>query len=180
MVRLTGAVVLAVTLLLGLFGLVASATGYTVDYCAQVPIVYGVPPWGFHTGLPITGATGSFARGHGQISLSNNTVSGILCQVDRVRNHPDRLIIMTVEHHLLYHTHHAQMWGYPGNEMKIDVRIQSSTDPRCAVGTVGEVTLYASYNNVRSDSVQFRFPRACADHDHLYHGSQVNNQVPPL
>jgi hypothetical protein len=40
--------------------------------------------------------------------------------------------------------------------------------------------LYASYNGVRSDSVQFFFPAACRDQDHLYHGRQVNNQVPPL
>jgi hypothetical protein len=39
---------------------------------------------------------------------------------------------------------------------------------------------YASYNGVRSDSVQFFFPAACRDQDHLYHGRQVNNQVPPL
>jgi hypothetical protein len=60
------------------------------------------------------------------------------------------------------------------------VRVTSSTDPGCAVGTVGRVTLFASYNGVRSDSVQFFFPAACAGHDHLYHGPQVNNQVPPL
>jgi hypothetical protein len=72
------------------------------------------------------------------------------------------------------------MWGVPGNIMKIVVRVRSSTDPRCEVGTVGRVTLFASYNGVRSDSVQFSFPAACKDHDHLYHGSQVNNQVPPL
>jgi hypothetical protein len=47
------------------------------------------------------------------------------------------------------------------------------------VGTVGHATLYASYKGVRSDSVQFFFPAACKDQDHLYHGSQVNNQVPP-
>jgi hypothetical protein len=65
--------------------------------------------------------------------------------------------------------------------MKIVVRVKSSTDPRCKVGTLGRVTLFASYNNVRSDSVQFFFPRSsCRDHDHLYHGPQVNNQVPPL
>jgi hypothetical protein len=34
---------------------------------------------------------------------------------------------------------------------------------------------------VRSDSVQFFFPASsCSRHDHLYHGPQVNNQVPPL
>ena len=128
----------------------------------------------------ITGATGSYARGHGDISLTANTVSGILCQVFRVRNKPDRLIIMSVGHHLVYHSHYAQMWGYPGNLMKIIVRVTGSIDPGCKVGTVGHVTLFASYNGVRSDSVQFFFPAACNGHDHLYHGPQVNNQVPPL
>lgn len=172
--------VLALTSLLGLSVLSGSAAGYQVQYCAQVPIVGGIPPWGFHTGSPIAGATGSYARGHGDINLDANTVSGILCQVDRIRHHPDRLIIMTVEHHLVYHSHHAVMWGFPGNIMKIVVRVQSSTDPSCKVGTHGNVTLFASYNGVRSDSVQFFFPAACSDHDHLYHGPQVNNQVPPL
>jgi hypothetical protein len=41
------------------------------------------------------------------------------------------------------------------------------------------VTVFGSYNGVRSDSVQFTFPRACKNHDHLYHGTQVNVQVPP-
>jgi hypothetical protein len=30
------------------------------------------------------------------------------------------------------------------------------------------------------DSVQLFFPAACRDQDRLYHGTQVNNQVPPL
>jgi len=171
--------VLALTALLA-FTMAGSASGNSIQYCAQIPVVGGIPPWGFHTGSPITGATGSFARGHGQINLSANTVSGILCQVNRVRRQPDRLIIMTVEHHLVDHSHYAVMWGVPGNIMKIVVRVRSSTDPICEVGTVGHVTLFASYNGVRSDSVQFRFPAGCSDHDHLYHGSQVNNQVPPL
>jgi hypothetical protein len=64
--------------------------------------------------------------------------------------------------------------------MKITFRVKSSTDAGCQVGTIGRATLFASYNNVRSDSVQFFFPAACKGHDHLYHGPQVNNQVPPL
>jgi hypothetical protein len=178
-IRRLGIAALLLTPLLALTA--AGSASATVQYCASVPIVQGIPPWGFHTGQPITGATGSYARGHGDINLDANTVSGILCQVDRVRHQPDRLIIMTVERHLVYHSHHAVMWGVPGNIMKIIVRVKSSTDPRCAAGTKGHVTLFASYNNVRSDSVQFFFPKSsCADHDHLYHGTQVNNQVPPL
>ncbi len=171
---------LPLIVLAALAGSAGPASASSTDFCPGIPIVGGIPPWGFHTGSPITGASGSFARGHGDIDLTANTVSGSICQVDRVPGQPDRLIIMTVKHHLLYHSHYAQMWGFPGNVMKIVVRVQSSTDERCAVGTVGHATLFASYNNVRSDSVQFFFPAACRDHDHLYHGTQVNNQVPPL
>ena len=175
-----GIALLVLTPLLALIAMAGSAGAYSTQYCSQVPIVYGIPPWGFNTGSPITGATGTYSRGHGDIDLAANTVSGIMCQVFRVRNQPDRLIIMTVQHHLVYHSHYAQMWGYPGNIMKITVRVKSSTDPGCRVGTIGNVTLFASYNGVRSDSVQYFFPAACKDHDHLYHGPQVNNQVPPL
>jgi hypothetical protein len=161
----------ALTALPVMLGMTASASGHTS--CSDVPTVYGIPPWGFHTG-PYTGQR-SFAKGHGDINLAANTVSGVICQQDRAGE-----IIMSVRHHLVYHSHHAVMWGYPGNIMKIRVRVRRSRDPHCAVGTRGRATLFASYNGVRSDSVQFFFPAACRDQDHLYHGPQVNNQVPPL
>jgi hypothetical protein len=141
--------------------------------CSEVPTVYGIPPWGFHTGS-YTGER-SFAKGHGDIDLEANTVSGVICQQDRAGT-----IIMSVEHHLLYHSHYATMWGYPGNVMKIKVMVTRSTDPSCATGTVARATLFASYNGVRSDSVQFFFPSGRRDQDRLYHGRQVNDQVPPL
>jgi hypothetical protein len=171
--RRIGLPILALTPLLGLISMAGQAAGYSPG-CGQIPIVYGIPPWGFHTGPPI-GEAGSFARGHGEINLDANTVSGILCQEDR-----GGAITMTVEHHLVYHSHYAVMWGFPGNIMKIVLRVRASNDPECKVGTVGRATLFASYNGVRSDSVQFFFPAACGDQDHLYHGTQVNNQVPPL
>jgi hypothetical protein len=172
------AVLLAVTATLALGATTGVAAGYSAG-CGNVPIVYGIPPWGFHTGSP-AGASGGFARGHGEINLEANTVSGIICQELHFRGQPTRSITMTVEHHLVYHSHYATMWGYPGNVMKIVVRVQASNDSGCEVGTVGHATLFASYNGVRSDSVQFFFPAACKDQDHLYHGTQVNNQVPPL
>ncbi len=171
--RLTRRAILLATPLLALISLAGQAAGYSPG-CGQIPIVGGIPPWGFHTGPPI-GTAGSFARGHGQINLEANTVSGIICQEDG-----HGAITMTVEHHLVYHSHYAVMWGFPGNIMKIVLRLRASDDPDCKVGTVGRATLFASYNGVRSDSVQFFFPAACRDQDHLYHGSQVNNQVPPL
>lgn len=171
--RRIGLAILTLTPLLAFISMAGQAAGYSPG-CGQIPIVYGIPPWGFHTGPPI-GQAGSFARGHGQINLEANTVSGILCQEDR-----GGAITMTVEHHLVYHSHYAVMWGFPGNIMKIIIRVRASNDPKCKVGTVGRATLFASYNGVRSDSVQFFFPAACKDQDHLYHGTQVNNQVPPL
>ncbi|HEX5307768.1 MAG TPA: hypothetical protein VFW38_01680 [Solirubrobacteraceae bacterium] len=141
--------------------------------CSEIPTVYGIPPWGFHTG-PYTGSP-SFAKGHGDIDLGANTVSGVICQQDRAGT-----IVMSVARHLLYHSHYATMWGFAGNVIKIKLRVKRSTDPNCAVGTLGRATLFASYNGVRSDSVQFFFPPACKDQARLYHGSQVNNQVPPL
>ena len=174
-----GALATAALMTLIALGAMSGPAGAFSPGCGQIPIVYGIPPWGFHTGPPI-GDTGSFARGHGQIDLEANTVSGILCQEIRSRVHPTRAITMTVEHHLVYHSHHAVMWGFPGNIMKIVVRVRASNDPHCRTGTVGHATLFASYNGVRIDSVQFVFPPACRDSDHLYHGPQVNNQVPPL
>ncbi len=67
-------VLLAAITLLALPSPAVRASSYGAG-CAHVPIVYGIPPWGFHTGPPI-GDTGSFARGHGQMNLAANTVSG--------------------------------------------------------------------------------------------------------
>jgi hypothetical protein len=169
--RRIGLAVLGLMGLLALSGMAGSASADTS--CSQIATVYGIPPWGFHTGS-YTGES-SFAKGHGNINLQANTVSGVMCQQDRAGT-----IIMSVEHHLVYHSHTAMMWGFPGNIIKIKFRVTSSTDPKCEVGTVGRATLFGSYNGVRSDSVQFFFPAACRDQDRLYHGTQVKNQVPPL
>jgi hypothetical protein len=164
--------------LFGLLGTASPAPAYSAG-CGEIPIVPGIPPWGFHTGTTPDG-TGAFARGHGNINLDANTVSGIICQEQRFDGGPTRAITMTLARHLDYHSHYATMWGYPGNIMKVHVRVVASSDPGCKVGTVGRATLFASYNGVRSDSVQFFFPAACKRQSHLYHGPQVNNQVPPL
>ena len=47
--------------LLALMGTAGSAASYQVQYCSQIPIVGGIPPWGFNTGAPISEATGSYA-----------------------------------------------------------------------------------------------------------------------
>lgn len=155
----------------------ASATARPVAYCTIPTKNYS--PWGFHTGLPISGPTGSYAHGHGTFNPSTQTAAGIMCQVDRVRNAPDRQIILSIDHHLISYSHTAMMWGYPGNLVKLGVRVKQSTDPNCPVGTPGKVTIFASYNGVHQDSVKFSFPPACRDHRHLYHSPSVVTNVEP-
>ncbi|MFL5859397.1 MAG: hypothetical protein ACJ780_01245 [Solirubrobacteraceae bacterium] len=84
---------------------------------------------------------------------------------------------MTVEPHLVSHTHNATLRGVAGNIMTMNVRVLSSGDAACAVGTVGTLTLFESSNG-QSNSVQFAFPAACKGQDHLYRGPQATEQVP--
>jgi hypothetical protein len=136
-------------------------------------------PWAYHTGEPITGSTGSYAHGHGTFNPASQVASGIMCQVDRVRNAPDRQIILSVQRHLVFYSHTAMRWGYPGNLVKLAVRVKQSDDPNCPVGTTGLVTIFASYNGVHQDSVKFYFPAACRGHRHLYHSPSVITNVEP-
>ncbi len=96
--RGSGLALVTLTAVLVLGSTAGQASAYTAG-CGQIPIVAGIPPWGFHTGSP---SDSSFARGHGDINLDASTVSGIICQEKRSGS-----ITMTVEHHLTYHSHYA-------------------------------------------------------------------------
>src|SRR5438046_1196764 len=56
-----GLVLVGVAVLLALLGMPGTASGHTS--CSQIATVYGIPPWGFHTGS-YTGQR-NFAKGHG-------------------------------------------------------------------------------------------------------------------
>jgi hypothetical protein len=137
----------------------------------------GVATWAFHVGSPIFGVTGTYARGHG--SLSGNTTGGTICQVDRVKGAADRQIILTVGRKLVYFKHAVSFGGHLGNILKLSIKVKSSTDPACGVGTVGKLTLTATYNGFKRDTATFKFPAACKDHDHSYTGSKVVVLIPP-
>lgn len=162
------------------FGAGDASGSFPVAYCSVIPVVQ-VPRegWGFHGGKPITGATGSYTKGHGTINLTTLKATGVICQVDRVRRAPDRQIVMSIGSKAIFTSHVASMFGVPGNILKLHVRIKSSTDPKCAVGTRGSVTIFASYNGVQKDGVQYFFPAACKDHRHFYKGPSVVTNVPP-
>lgn len=167
----------AVVIALVVPGASHAASSRSPAYCTIPTKNYS--PWGFHTGQPITGPAGSYAHGHGTFNPSAHRASGIMCQVDRARNGPDRQVVLTIGHRLVSYSQTAVRWGFPGNLVKLAVRVRQSTDPNCPVGTTGLVTIFASYNGVHQDSVKFFFPAACKSHRHLYHSPSVVTNVEP-
>jgi hypothetical protein len=157
-------------------GLVVSvaATARPSDLCGEIPTVnIQRNDLGFRAGWPTAARPG--ARGHAKVNLSARTVSGVMCQVNR----DGTALVLSVGHRLLYSSHHAVMFGVPGNIVKTDVRTTRTTDPTCPVGTRGKLTVFASYNNVHKDSLQLSFLSACRGHQHRYTGPTVVTNVPP-
>jgi hypothetical protein len=170
----------AVIAVLTLTGVAMPAPSRSINYCQAIPFVTVTPEmWGFHAGHAISGPTGTYARGHGHANLSARTANGVICQVNRPRHKRDREIILAVGPRFTYASHYAVKWGVPGNIIALNVRVKHSTDRKCRVGTPGQVTIFASYNGVHRDSVQFSFPRTCARHRRLYTGADVVTNVPP-
>jgi hypothetical protein len=183
--RSQGIIVLAVLAApLGSSALVgAAARGPIADasaYCSSIPIVEVAPEgWGFHAGQPRPGVGTSYARGHGKIDLAAQTASGVICQVERRPGAAERQIVLSIDRHVIFTSHHAVMFGVPGNIMRVHVHVQSSTDAGCPVGTRGEAMIFASYNGVHADGVRFRFAAGCLGHARRYAGGSVVTNVPP-
>ena len=161
------------------------AQGSPVPYCATytgsgIPLGSGIPPWGFHAPQSFGGGTSGYTHGWGNVNLDASRISGKICQDVHGRGGTTRSIAVTLGPRIIYHSHVAEKWGFPGNIIIAPVRVSASTDARCKAGTRGHVTMYASYNGVRSDSVEFFLGAACRDQSRLYHGPQVDAQVPPL
>ncbi|MGD0198847.1 MAG: hypothetical protein ABSC56_13190 [Solirubrobacteraceae bacterium] len=185
MLRLVGLVAFAcLALSAGSATLPAAASAAPLPDCGNyanytgsgIPAGSGIPPWGFHASQSFPGGGSGFAWGWGDVNLATSWISGRICEQ---LNGPKGVIAIKVGPQISYQSHYAVLWGYEGNLIKTSLTVTSSTDPACAVGTTGHITMYASYNGVRSDSMQFFFDAGCADQDHLYHG-QVVAQVPPL
>jgi hypothetical protein len=165
--------------LLGPLGAPAPAAADPTPCYAQFPPAPVLPPWGYHTGAPLLSRQGWFSLAWGNIDLDRGWIDGRICQAHYV-NRREQLVMMEPLSPLLYHSHVQVRWGYPGNEIIAHLRVVSSTDVACHIGSVGELIMFASYNNVHSDSIQYRFSSSCREEDHLYHGPQVVAQVPPL
>ena len=108
--------------------------------------------------------------------LSTGAISGTICQVNLVSGVYDLIVLKP--QHVVSHTHTAELFGHLGNLMEVNVKVTSSFDAGCKVGTIGQMTVDATYNGIESSSVRFTFPSSCRGHDHLYHSSQVEALVP--
>lgn len=151
----------------------AAATSHG-DLCSHVPkVTIQRNDLGFRAGWPTTTRPGT--RGHGKVNLAARTVSGIMCQVNR----DGTAVVLSVGPRVLYASHHAVMFGVPGNIVRAGTRVTRTSDPNCPVGTRGQLTVFASYNNVHRDSVQLSFSAACKGHRHRYTGPSVVTNVPP-
>ncbi len=162
---------------------IAAAVISATSGAASVPAAYcplppgpANPSWGFHVGAPILGTHGTYAHGRG--TLGNGRASGEICQVDRAAGLPDRQIVLSVTAGTAVPEHAVVVSGVLGNLLVLPVRVISTTDGHCVVGTHGSVTLFSSYNGVHKDNVKLALPRACRDHDHRYSGPQVVALVP--
>lgn len=155
----------------------ASAARGVYPCFSEIPPMAGNPQWGFHTGAPITGRNGTYARAEGDVDLARGAVNGTICQVNVVAG-SDRLIVLKPTGKVVSHTHYGELYGHAGNLMVVDVKVTSSTDKACPVGTVGKMTVEATYNGVESSTVEFAFPPACRTHTSTYHGAQVEALVP--
>jgi hypothetical protein len=163
--------------ILGLLGAVLALGGSALAsspapaYCT-IPAGGADVQWAFHVGAPITAAHGTYAHGHG--TIQGQRATGAICQVDRVAGSPDRQIILSAAGPVISLQHAVTFDGVLSNQLRLHVRVTSSTDPKCRVGTKGELTLIASYDSsVHHDSVQLSFPAACRRHDHNYSGRSV-------
>jgi hypothetical protein len=145
-----------------------------------IPAGSGIPPWGFHATQSLPDGRSGYAHGWGDVDLGASTISGSICQYVSRPGAGTRAIAVRLGPRISYHTHQGQMWGHAGNIVITNVTVTASSDPTCAVGTRGRVTMYASYDGVRSDSIRFVFATGCPDERNLYHGPEVDAQVPPL
>jgi hypothetical protein len=161
----------------------ANGGAWCVPYDGNgIPPGSGIPPWGFHAQESFNDGVSGSSHGWGDVDLNANWISGKICQTLYGGGQSGRMISVRVGPRILYRSHVAVMWGYSGNVIKAPIKVISSTDSKCQVGTLGHVTMYTSYNNVKSDSIQFFLANTCRDGGRLYHGGAqtVNAQVPPL
>jgi hypothetical protein len=181
-VRIRGAVavVIAVAALAGLgaSGGAAAIGPVTCPRAASAPTSApaGAVQWIFSAlgtpAAPSGGTTWSWTRGQG--SWSAGSASGAICGEDKGRGRRDVVLSASGTSTL---SPQIKRLGLLGVGIVIGVRVRASDDARCAVGTKGTITLFASYYSTHVDTIAMHFGAACADHDHRFSGTIVHVEI---
>lgn len=148
---------------------------------AKCPIGAGSPSggsvqWAFTETGPPSGSHPGIASSytHGRGNWSGGHATGTACHEDSLTGgHGSRELVLKIAGSAKLSPGIVRM-GLPGVGLELKGTVSASSDPACATGTRGTVTLFASYHAVHSDSLQLRFVGGCSDHDHTYTGSQLH------
>ncbi|HEX5309616.1 MAG TPA: hypothetical protein VFW38_11115 [Solirubrobacteraceae bacterium] len=124
-------------------------------------------PSGAHKGI-------SSSYTHGRGTWQSGKASGTICHADQLRSGKgSQHLVLTMSGSSKLSPHVTRL-GLLGVELGLKVKVAASDDSACPVGSLGTVTLFASYYSVHKDSVQLRFSSACADHNHSFTGSSLH------
>ena len=121
---------------------------------------------------PGGGTTWSWTRGQG--SWSAGSATGTICSEDKGGGRRDVVLSASGASTL---SPQIKRLGMLGVGIVIGVRVRASDDARCAVGTRGTITLFATYYSTHVDTIAMHFAAACADHDHRFSGPIVHVEI---
>jgi hypothetical protein len=132
--------------------------------------------WAFTESGPPSGAHKGIASSytHGKGLWQYGKASGTICHEDSLvgGRGSKELVLSTTGSSKL--SPRVTRGGLPGVELQLKVKVSASDDSACEPGTIGTVTLFASYHETHRDSLALSFGGGCEDHDHRYGGSSLH------
>ena len=122
---------------------------------------------------PRAGTTWSWTRGQG--SWSAGSATGSICAEDKGGGSRRDVLLSASGASAL--SPQIKPHGMLGVGIVIGVRVRASDDSRCAIGTRGTITLFATYYSTHVDTIAMHFAAGCADHDHAFSGTIVHVEI---
>ncbi|HEU0250579.1 MAG TPA: hypothetical protein VFR48_07640 [Solirubrobacteraceae bacterium] len=121
---------------------------------------------------PHKGIASSYTHGRGL--WQRGKASGTVCHADHLsggKGSRNLVLAMSGSSKL---SPRVTRGGLLGVELALKVKVSASDDNACPVGTIGTVTLFASYFETHRDTLALNFSGSCSDHDHRYSGSSLH------
>ncbi len=176
-IRAGALIVIAATALIAASAPVGDAAAGPVTCPAPASTPAGAVQWIFSAlgapSVPTGGTSWSWTRGQG--SWSAGRASGAVCGEDRGGGRRRDVLLAASGASTL--SPQVKRGGLLGVAIVIGLRVRSSDDPGCPVGTRGTISLFASYYSTHVDTIVMRFATACADHDHRFSGQIVHVEI---